>query len=72
MKCQGWLILLRYKRCSLYPSILQHVIKPQGIKITLLKALIHYKHVCYNHVLLYRYLKLKTGLMGNSLTTHSL
>lgn len=36
MKCQGQTILLRYKCNSLYPSSIQHAIKFQGMKITLL------------------------------------
>lgn len=33
-RCQGQAILLRYKRNSLYPTSLQHVIKSRGMKIT--------------------------------------
>lgn len=51
-KSQRWAMLFRCKGYSLYPSIIQQIIKSRGIKITLLYASIYYRRVCSNGVLL--------------------
>lgn len=52
-KSQRWVILLHYKQNSLYPSSLPYAIQAWGMKITSLSTSSHYKHVLYNHILLY-------------------